>query len=79
MVVVKTDAGEYTIKAGDLVTFPKGLKCTWGIKVKIVKVYILNNDLNKINNCKQPLFYSGCFLLSDLRTGFRCQITGCLG
>ncbi|MHA1785628.1 MAG: cupin domain-containing protein [Candidatus Helarchaeota archaeon] len=28
-----------TIKAGDLVTFPKGMKCTWNVKKKLHKVY----------------------------------------
>ena len=36
---VKTDAGEVEINKGDLVTFPKGLKCTWNVIEKINKVY----------------------------------------
>ncbi|MHA1651058.1 MAG: cupin domain-containing protein [Candidatus Helarchaeota archaeon] len=36
---VKTDQGEVTIKAGDLVTFPKGLSCVWEVKKPIRKVY----------------------------------------
>ncbi len=37
-VVVKTDDGEeVTIKAGDLVRFPEGLKCVWDVKKKIRK------------------------------------------
>ncbi|MHA1300134.1 MAG: cupin domain-containing protein [Candidatus Helarchaeota archaeon] len=38
-VVVKTPTGEVEIKKGDLVKFPKGLKCTWDVKKKIRKVY----------------------------------------
>ncbi|MFX0133085.1 MAG: cupin domain-containing protein [Candidatus Hodarchaeota archaeon] len=38
-VVVKTSTGEVEINAGDLVKFPKGLKCTWDVKKKIRKVY----------------------------------------
>lgn len=38
-VIVKTPAGETEIKKGDLVRFPKGLKCTWIVKEKIRKVY----------------------------------------
>jgi len=38
-VVVKTDEGDYTIKAGDFVTFKKGLKCVWDIKKGIRKHY----------------------------------------
>ena len=41
-VIVKTDTGEVEIKAGDLVTFPKGLKCTWDVKETIRKVYTFN-------------------------------------
>ena len=40
-VVVKTERGEYRIKAGDLVTFPRGLKCTWKVKKLVRKVYKL--------------------------------------
>ena len=36
---VKTDTGEVTIKAGDVVVFPKGLKCIWDVKKPIKKVY----------------------------------------
>ena len=37
---VKTEAGdEVEIKKGDLVKFPKGLKCTWDINDKVRKVY----------------------------------------
>ncbi|MHA1265644.1 MAG: cupin domain-containing protein [Candidatus Helarchaeota archaeon] len=42
-VTVKTDSGEATIKAGDLVTFPKGLKCVWDVKKPIRKVYTFSD------------------------------------
>ena len=38
-VKVATPSGEVEIKAGDLVTFPKGLKCHWQVIEKIKKVY----------------------------------------
>lgn len=38
-VKVMTSSGEVEINKGDLVTFPKGLKCTWNIIQKIRKVY----------------------------------------
>lgn len=38
-VTVTTDEGEVTIQKGDLVTFPKGLKCTWKVIETIKKVY----------------------------------------
>ncbi len=38
-VKVKTPEGETDINKGDLVTFPKGLKCTWNVIEKIKKVY----------------------------------------
>jgi uncharacterized cupin superfamily protein len=38
-VKVKTKTGEVEIKAGDLVTFPKGLKCVWDVKKPLRKVY----------------------------------------
>ncbi len=38
-VIVKTDNGEYEIKSGDYVIFPKGLKCRWIVKEKIRKHY----------------------------------------
>ncbi len=38
-VVVKTDVEEVVIQKGDLVTFPKGLKCTWTVSEPIRKVY----------------------------------------
>jgi len=42
-VVVETEDGEkYTIKKGDLVTFPKGLKCVWDVKKPIRKRYSFN-------------------------------------
>lgn len=39
VVKVRTEAGEVEIKAGDYVTFPEGLDCTWEISEKIRKVY----------------------------------------
>lgn len=38
-VTVTTDEETVTIKAGNLVTFPKGLKCTWDVKKAINKHY----------------------------------------
>lgn len=39
-VIVETEDGEkMEIKKGDLVTFPKGLRCVWDVKEKIRKVY----------------------------------------
>lgn len=38
-VFVETDGGKVEIKAGDFVTFPKGLKCVWDIKESIRKHY----------------------------------------
>jgi len=38
-VKVKTSEGEVEINKGDLVTFPKGLKCTWNVLNRIKKVY----------------------------------------
>jgi len=38
-VKVKTPTGEVEINEGDLVRFPKGLKCTWKVIKKIRKVY----------------------------------------
>ena len=37
--IVKTPKGETKIQAGDLVTFPKGLKCQWQVLDKVRKVY----------------------------------------
>ena len=39
-VIVGTDDGQVEIKKGDLVKFPKGLKCTWDVKKKVEKVYL---------------------------------------
>ncbi len=36
---VKTAEGTVELKAGDFVTFPKGLGCTWEVVEKIRKVY----------------------------------------
>jgi len=38
-VVVETSEGQFAIKAGDFVTFSKGLKCVWDIKKPIRKHY----------------------------------------
>ncbi len=38
-VIVHTDVGDVEIKAGDLVTFPKGLKCRWEVLEAVEKVY----------------------------------------
>ncbi|MBU0599419.1 cupin domain-containing protein [bacterium] len=38
-VKVITSTEEVEINKGDLVTFPKGLKCTWKVMEKIRKVY----------------------------------------
>ena len=36
---VETSEGNFSIKAGDFVTFKKGLKCVWDIKKDIRKHY----------------------------------------
>jgi hypothetical protein len=41
-VVVETRAGNYEIKAGDLVTFSKGLSCKWHVKKTVRKKYKFN-------------------------------------
>ena len=41
-VVVKTDEETVEINPGDLVTFPKGLKCNWDVSEPIRKVYKFN-------------------------------------
>ncbi|MBI4431677.1 MAG: cupin domain-containing protein [Candidatus Omnitrophica bacterium] len=38
-VTVKTDRGEVSFGKGDLVTFPKGLSCTWNVKKPVRKHY----------------------------------------
>jgi len=38
-VTVKTSGGEVSFGKGDLVTFPKGLSCTWHIKQAVRKHY----------------------------------------
>lgn len=38
-VVVETSEGNFTIKAGDFVTFRQGLKCIWDVKEPIRKHY----------------------------------------
>ena len=39
-VKVKTPEEEVEINSGDLVTFPKGLKCNWNVLKKLKKVYV---------------------------------------
>lgn len=41
-VTVTWDGEQISFGVGDLVTFPKGLKCTWHIKKKIRKHYTFN-------------------------------------
>ena len=36
---VETQEGKYVIKAGDFVTFKKGLKCKWNVKKAVRKHY----------------------------------------
>ena len=39
-VIVTEEGGEQVeIKAGDLVTFPKGMKCRWKVLERIEKIY----------------------------------------
>lgn len=38
-VLIETDQGDYHLKAGDFVTFPKGLSCKWKIICKVRKHY----------------------------------------
>jgi len=38
--VTAKDGKKVTFKAGDLVTFPDGLECTWRIKKRIRKRYL---------------------------------------
>ena len=38
-VTVQTEDGQYHIQAGDFVTFPQGLKCTWIVNQKVKKHY----------------------------------------
>lgn len=38
-VIVETAEGNFTVKAGDFVTFKQGLKCVWDVKVPIRKHY----------------------------------------
>ncbi len=42
-VTVKHKDGETEIKAGDLVVFPKGMKCTWIVHEAIRKVYTIED------------------------------------
>ncbi len=41
-VTVKTDEETVNIKPGDLVVFPKSLKCRWDVKKPVRKVYKFN-------------------------------------
>ena len=41
-VEVKTNEDTYTVKAGDFVTFPKGMTCVWNVKRPIRKHYNFN-------------------------------------
>ena len=45
-VKVKTPSEEVEINKGDLVTFPKGLKCTWNVIERIRKVYTFSRQPN---------------------------------
>ena len=36
---IKTENGDYEIKKGDFVVFPKGLKCRWIVKKTVRKHY----------------------------------------
>jgi uncharacterized cupin superfamily protein len=36
---IETDEGVYQLKAGDFVTFAKGLRCVWDIKKPVRKHY----------------------------------------
>ena len=38
-IVVETSEGDYSIKAGDFVTFKQGLQCVWDIKKAVKKHY----------------------------------------
>ncbi|PIQ85655.1 MAG: cupin [Candidatus Omnitrophica bacterium CG11_big_fil_rev_8_21_14_0_20_45_26] len=38
-VVIQTGQGQAKVKAGDLVTFPKGLSCQWQVKKAVRKHY----------------------------------------
>jgi len=38
-VVIETPKGNYTIKAGDFVTFKEGLECVWDVKKPVKKHY----------------------------------------
>ncbi|MBL7904410.1 MAG: cupin domain-containing protein [Bacteroidales bacterium] len=38
-VLIETDTGNYEIRPGDFVVFPKGLKCVWDIRKPVRKHY----------------------------------------
>jgi uncharacterized cupin superfamily protein len=40
-VTVTSPEGTVELEAGDLVTFPAGLRCTWRVRERIRKVYRL--------------------------------------
>jgi len=40
---IKTNGGKVSIAQGDLVTFPKGLDCTWEVTIPLRKHYKLGN------------------------------------
>ncbi len=42
-VTVKHKGGETEVNAGDLVTFPKGMKCVWVVHEPIRKVYTFDS------------------------------------
>lgn len=41
-VIVKANGEDTLIKAGMLVSFPKGMKCIWDVKITIKKAYTFN-------------------------------------
>lgn len=43
-VTVTTEFESVTLKAGDFVTFPKGLECVWDIHLEVKKHYIFEDE-----------------------------------
>ncbi len=44
---ISTEQGDsYTIRAGDMVHFPKGLKATWEVRKTVRKVFFLHSPQN---------------------------------
>ena len=41
-VIVETETESVKIQSGNLVIFPKGLKCIWNVKIPVKKVYKFN-------------------------------------